>query len=235
MALETYELDKKMLEYSISQFRNIPEYVKICEAFAVGCGSIQNAVNYLSDMIDVDKAEGVWLDNIGNLVGTLREESIDLSQYFCVNAEHVNVPKRFYFPNISTSGVSNFEDSLFQGQIRAKIAYNNSNGTREDYIRIIKQLVNADKVIIENYTPMELKIRLYGENIITNNIKQRIESILQDGISVYGDITIYEYISYETIESEINTIVEMTSIEGDYENYEYEDIDDDLNYILEIE
>ena len=61
MALETYELDKKMLEYSISQFRNIPEYVKICEAFAVGLGTIQSGVDYLSDMLDVDKAEGVWL------------------------------------------------------------------------------------------------------------------------------------------------------------------------------
>lgn len=237
MALETYELDKKMLEYSISQFRNIPEYVKICEAFAVGCGTIQSAVDYLSDMIDIDKAEGIWLDYIAWLLGEVRGEYIDTSQYFCVNADDVNKPKRFYFPNLSGSlgSSSSFSDALFQGQIKAKIAYNVSKGTREDYIKIIKQLVNADKVIIENYAPMMLKISLYGENILTNNIKSRIENILQDGIGIYGDITIYENLSYETIESEINTIVEMSGIEGDYENYEYVDIDEDLDYILEIE
>ena len=47
MSLETYKLDKKMLEYSISQFRSVPEYVKICEAFTIGAESIQNAINYL--------------------------------------------------------------------------------------------------------------------------------------------------------------------------------------------
>ncbi|MBO7527453.1 MAG: DUF2612 domain-containing protein [Clostridia bacterium] len=95
MALLTYELDKKMLEYSISQFRNIPEYVKMCEAFAVGLGSIQSAVDYLSDMIDVDKAEGIWLDYIGWLVGVKRTDLTDTSAFFCTNAEDVNKEKYF--------------------------------------------------------------------------------------------------------------------------------------------
>ena len=84
MSLETLELDKKMLEYSISQFRNIPEYVKICEAFAVGATSIEDAVDYLSNAMDVDKAEGIWLDYLAWLVGTKRQ-FYDITQYFCVN------------------------------------------------------------------------------------------------------------------------------------------------------
>ena len=191
MSLETYELDKKMLEYSISQFRAIPEYVKMCEAFAVGLESIQSGVDYLSNMIDKDKAEGVWLDYIGALLGEVRGEQIDTSQFFCVNAEDVNKPKRFYFPGISLSGVSTLSDALFQGQINAKIAYNISNGTREDNIRIIKPLVNAEKVVIENVSPMELKITLYGDDILTNNIKSRIENVLAPGVGVYGDIIIH--------------------------------------------
>ena len=237
MALETYELDKKMLEYSISQFRNIPEYVKMCEAFSVGLGTIQNAVDYLSDMIDIDKAEGIWLDYIGQLVGQTRSQYIDTDKFFCVNAEDVNKEKRFYFPNLSANsgGVSDLSDNLFQNQIKAKIAYNTSNGTRKDNIKIIKQSVNADKVIIENVSPMELGITLYGENIITTDIKSRIEKVLAPGIGVYGDITLYEFSSYEQIEAWINNVVEMSNISGDYEGYDIEDIDEDLDYILEIE
>jgi hypothetical protein len=189
-----------MLEYSISQFRAIPEYVKMCEAFAVGLDSIQNGIDYLSDMIDKDKAEGVWLDYIGILVGQKRGEYVDTDQFFCVNAEDVNKPKKFYFPGISSSlgNASTLSDELFQGQINAKIAYNISNGTREDNIRIIKPLVNADKVVIENVSPMELKITVYGKNVITNNIKERIESILAPGVGVYGEVIVID--ANDTIE-----------------------------------
>jgi hypothetical protein len=269
MSLETYELDKKMLEYSISQFRAIPEYVKLCEAFAVGLESIQSGVDYLSDMIDKDKAEGVWLDYIGILVGQKRSEYVDTDKCFCVNKtdtqifyqwvnngeyvyteeetpliddevvnsqteligkvisysndtitvsipmdeipEHneektyslngtralnigdVNKSKFFYFPNSSiNSSVTTLSDELFQGQINAKIAYNISNGTREDNIRIIKPLVNATKVVIENVSPMELKITVYGKNVITNNIKERIESVLAPGVGVYGEVIVID-------------------------------------------
>lgn len=237
MTLQTYELDKKMLEYSISQYRGVPEYVKICEAFCVGLNSIQNGINYLSNMIDKDKAEGIWLDYIGWLVGSVREEYINTSDFFCANAEDVNVPKRFYFPNLSNQAgaTTSLGDVLFQGQINAKIAYNVSNGTREDNIRIIKSLVNADKVVITNYAPMELEIAVYGQNILTTNIKSRIESVLAPGVSIHGDVMVYNNLSYEEIERLINGIVEMTNISEPDPNYEYIDIDEDLDYILEIE
>lgn len=236
MTLEKIELDKKMLEYSISQFRTIPEYEKICEAFTVGLGTIQDTVDYLSNMFDIDTAEGVWLDYIGWLVGEVRGEYIDTDKYFCVNAEDVNVDKFFYFPNISANNNanSNLSDDLFRGQIKAKIAYNHSNGTREDLITIIKYLVNADKVIIEKKAPMLLDIGIYGENVIKANIDERIESILPNGVGLYDDVTVYDTMTYEDIERRINEIVEMTNISEPDPNYEYADIDNDLDDILEI-
>ena len=163
-ALETYELDKKMLEYSISQYRVVPEYVKICEAFCVGLSSIQNGVDYLSDMIDLNKAEGIWLDNIGQLVGQTRSQMIDTDQFFCVNAEDVNKLKRFYFPSLSdrNGGVSDLSDNLFYGQIKAKIAYNISDGTRESNIKIIKQMVNMITNIFFIQIPPR-SLRLLGD------------------------------------------------------------------------
>lgn len=186
MALETYELDKKMLEYSISQFRNIPEYVKMCEAFAVGASSIQDAVDYLTDMLDVDKAEGIWLDYIAWLVDTNRT-TYDILQYFCVNAPHLNVEKYFYFEGISTLEKGTVQDVALRKRIKAKIAYNTSKGTRNENIRIIEGLVNADKVVISNVSPMVLDITLYGDNLFypsTQALRATIENILGNGVGI---------------------------------------------------
>ena len=235
MTLQKLELDKLMQQYSISQFRNIPEYVKICEAFTVGLGTIQDTVDYLSDVFNLDKATGIWLDYVGWLVGETRGEYIDTDKYFCVNAEDVNVSKFFYFPNSVNNSSSSLSDELFRGQIKAKIAYNVSKGTREDLIKIIKYLVNADKVIIEKQAPMVLKITLYGERILKVNIVERILSVLPDGVGLYNnDVIIYDNMTYEEIERQINEIVEMTNISEPDPEYTYIDIDEDLDDILEI-
>lgn len=186
MALETYELDKKMLEYSISQFRNIPEYVKMCEAFAVGLTTIQNSVDYLSDMIDLDKAEGIWLDYIAWLVGTNRT-TYDILQYFCVNAPHLNVEKYFYFEGISSLENGSVQDVALRKRIKAKIAYNTSKATRNENIKIIEGLVNADKVVISNVSPMLLDITLYGDNLFYPSIqglRTTIENVLGNGVGI---------------------------------------------------
>ena len=186
MALLTYELDKKMLEYSISQFRNIPEYVKMCEAFAVGLATIQTSVDYLSDMIDLDKAEGIWLDYIAWLVGTNRT-TYDILQYFCVNAPHLNIEKYFYFEGISSLENGAIQDVALRKRIKAKIAYNTSKGTRNENIRIIEGLVNADKVVITNVEPMLLDITLYGENLFYPSIqalRTTIENVLGNGVGI---------------------------------------------------
>ena len=235
MTLQKLELDKLMQQYSISQFRNIPEYVKICEAFTVGLGTIQDTVDYLSDVFNLDKATGIWLDYVGWLVGETRGEYIDTDKYFCANAEDVNVSKFFYFPNSVNNSSSSLSDDLFRGQIKAKIAYNVSKGTREDLIKIIKYLVNADNVIIQRISPMVLKISLYGERILKVNIVERILSVLPDGVGLYNnDVIIYDNMTYEEIERQINEIVEMTNISEPDPESTYIEIDEDLDDILEI-
>ena len=186
MSFETYELDKKMLEYSISQFRNIPEYVKICEAFCVGLGMIQYAINYLSDAQNVDKAEGIWLDYLAWLVGTTRV-TYDILQYFCVNAPHLNVEKLFYFEGISSIETGTLQDSYLRKKIKAKVAYNTSKATRNENIKIIQGMVNADKVVISNVSPMVLDITLYGDSLFypsAQSLRNSIENILGNGVGI---------------------------------------------------
>lgn len=186
MSLNTFELDKKMLEYSISELRNVPEYIKICEAFAVGLATIQDAVNYLSDMTDIDKATGIWLDYIAWLVGTSRA-TFDITNFFCVNAAHLNVSKLFYFEGISSFEKGSLQDIYLRKRIKAKIAYNTSRATRNENIKIIQGMVNADKVVISNVSPMVLDITIYGDNLSypsVQTLRNTIESILGCGVEI---------------------------------------------------
>ena len=186
MTIETIELDKKMLEYSLAQFRNIPEYVKICEAFSIGLGTIQDGINYLSNMLDIDKAEGIWLDYIAWIVGTSREV-YNILNFFCVNAPHLNVPKYFYFEGITPDSKGNLQDVLLRKRIKAKIAYNTSKATRNENIRIIQGIFNADKVVIKKVAPMMLDITLYGDEIIypsLEGIRSSIENLLGNGVGI---------------------------------------------------
>lgn len=184
MTIVKLDLDKKMLEYSISEFRNIPEYIKICEAFCIGLSKIQDGVDYLSDMINLNKAEGVWLDYIGWLVGTTRSYA-DITRFFCVNAEDLNELKYFWFKDQSIGANGTLDDEYFRRKIYAKIGYNTSKCTRNENIKIIKNMTFANHVIIDNTDVMTLDITLYGDNILeTQDMIKRIESILGDGVGV---------------------------------------------------
>ena len=185
MSLETYELDKKMLEYSISQYRVVPEYVKICEAFCLGLGTIQDSIDYLSDMIDLDKAQGIWLDYIGWLVGVTRTDLTDASIFFSANAEDVNEEKLFWFANQNQSENISLSDEVFRSYIKGKIGYNVSRCPRNDNIKNIKNTFYADHVIIDNIEPMVLDVTLYGDNILNvQNMREQIEKLLGDGVGI---------------------------------------------------
>lgn len=160
MGLETFELDKVMLSNSIGTFRFNPAYIKMCEAHAKGLGTIQEGIDYMSDLLNVDKANGIWLDYIGALVGIDRT-AFDMTQYFCVNLPHINQEKEFYFPKSSIYSKSSLSDIIFRGRIKAKIGYNISKGTREENLYIIKYLTNATEVKLTH-------AKEYNSDIFTN-------------------------------------------------------------------
>lgn len=151
MSIETYDLLNTMLNNTISPLRNNDGYIKLCEAHCVGLGKIQDTINYMSDCLNVDVASGVWLDNIGALVG-INRSAFDISRYFCVNSPDINVEKEFYFEKSSIWTKGNLQDITFRQRIKAKVGYNISNGTRENNLAIIKGLTNADKVVITHST-----------------------------------------------------------------------------------
>jgi hypothetical protein len=170
----------------ISVLRNYPRFLTLLKCIAPRLDNLQDVANYMCENTNLDTAEGIWLDYIAWLVGTNRT-TYDILQYFCVNAPHLNVEKYFYFEGISTLESGTLQDAALRKRIKAKIAYNTSKGTRNENIQIIQGLVNADKVVISNVSPMVLDITLYGDNLFypsTQALRQTIESVLGCGVGI---------------------------------------------------
>ena len=169
---------------TISVLRNLPRFLTLLKIFGNRFDELQYVINYMCDNTILKKAEGVWLDYIGWLVGTKRDYS-DISKFFCVNAEDVNELKYFWFGNEAEETNVSLDDAMFRRRIYAKIGYNTSQCTRNENIYIIKNMTLADHCIIEVVEPMTLDITLYGDNILeTQNMHEKIEDVLGNGVGL---------------------------------------------------
>lgn len=173
--------------YSLSQFRNNPEYMALIKADADLKENLQANVQYLLDTINIDKAAGVFLDYWGWLVGISRRY-FDISAYFSYNRDDVNREKYIWFSEPKSDFIvpaGNLEDIDFRARIKAKAAANTSKCTREDNIAIIKNMTFAKKVKIKNVGIMMLDVTLVGDNLFfTQNTKSDIESVLGIGVGI---------------------------------------------------
>lgn len=175
---------KQMQYYAVSQLRQNEDYKKLCECIGNDYNDLKRVSEYILKCINIDEAEGIWLDYLAWLVGTSRQY-FNLSEYFCVNAEHVNAPKYFFFPDATTDAVSSISDTFLRKRIKAKIAYNTSKGTRNENNFIIKNLTNASRVIIKRVVPMMLDVTLLGSGI--NEVfatRTELEAVIGNGVGI---------------------------------------------------
>ncbi len=182
MNLLNYQTES--LKYIIPYLRYNEDIKTILQAIGSRFTNLQDALYYLVSSLSIRDARGVWLDYAGAEVGAQRDE-MDFGDYFCVNREHLNVPKRFYF---LTSGLNpesplSLNDAEFMQKIFAYIGANSSCGTRNEIIDIVKTITNADSVIVTKTARCVLKIHLIGEALVlTQNTVTYIQQILGDGI-----------------------------------------------------
>lgn len=174
----------EVLKYLISYFRQNDDIKNILLAIGLRFNELQDVIVQLLDSLTISKAKGFLLDNIGAEVGTTRDE-VDFADYFCVNAIHINVNKRFYFlaSNIDPNVYITLEDKEFVQKIMAIIGSNLSSGTRNENLNIIKMITNAESVIIKKVGTCQLDLYLNGKNLTyTKNTFNYILNILADGV-----------------------------------------------------
>lgn len=185
------DFQKRMQFYAISQLRQNPDYVNLCEVIGNDFNDLKKVSEYILKNIDIDTASGIWLDYIGWLVGTTRG-IFDLSTFFSVNSADLNVPIYIWFPDQTVGTETNLTDDLFRRRIYAKIGYNVSRCTREENIKIIKNMTFSEHVKIKRVAPLELNITLIGNQIIeTPTFREDIERVLGPGVGI-RDLVIME-------------------------------------------
>ena len=188
--------------YSLGQFRNNPEYMALIGADAGLKDNLQKNAQYLLDSIDINLAEGVFLDYWGWLVGISRRY-FDISAYFSYNRADVNTEKYIWFSEPETDFVApsgSLEDRDFRARIKAKAGANTSKCTREENISIIKNMTFARHVKIKNVDIMLLDVTLVGDNLFfTQDTKSDIELVLGSGVGIRNLMTENENDNTKTI------------------------------------
>lgn len=180
-----FEVDfvKKMQFYAISQLRQNPDYLEFCQLIGDDYNDLKKVSEFILKSVNIDEAEGIWLDYLAWLVGTSRQY-INLNLLFCVNVPHINVPKNFYFVSRGNNVTVNINDNFLRRRIYAKIAYNNSKGTRNENNFIIKNLTNAERVIIKRVAPMLLDVTLIGDIDISFSRRTDLEAVIGNGVGI---------------------------------------------------
>ena len=184
--MKTYDYQSLALRYIIPYLRTNTDITAILYAVGETFNNLQEAVEELLTQLNLHNARGVWLDKIGAEVGAERDEK-DFGDYFCVNRSHINSEKYFYFTTSCTDPESTISlgDAEYIQKILAYIGTNNSSGTREEVINIIKTITGASKVIIKEVDTNVLSINIIGEQILlTQNTLNYIRGTVADGISI---------------------------------------------------
>lgn len=172
------------LKFILPYFRTNKDIVAILNAIASRFNLLQNVVKDLRESLYIKNARGVWLDYIGDEVGAQRDEA-DFGNYFCVNRDHINVEKQFYFlsSGLDPKSPLTLSDAEFIQKIYAYIGANSSSGSIEEILEIIKTITNANDIKVTISADFVLKINLIGDGLImTRNTINYIQQILGDGI-----------------------------------------------------
>lgn len=228
--MKTYDYNSLALRYIIPYLRTNTDITAILYAIGETFNNLQEAVEELLTQLNLHNARGVWLDKIGAEVGAERDEK-DFGDYFCVNRSHINTEKYFYFTTSCTDPESTISlgDAEYIQKILAYIGTNNSSGTREEVISIIKTITGATKVIIKEVDTNVLSINIIGEQILlTQNTLNYIRGTVADGVSISA-ITL-------NAEEESDTEEETDDSENDASNdSDSDDTDDDSDEDSDIE
>ena len=191
--MQLYDYKIQALKYCLPYLRQNRDVKTVLKAIGDRYNQLQAVFLYLLDTLKINNARGVWLDYIGKEVGAVRSDT-DYGDYFCVNAEHINVPKLFYNSTsaISPENTISLADEDFITKIQAYILANISCGTRNQNIRVIKTITGADEVIITKTDTCTLSVNLIGDSskiTLTQNTVNFIRHIIADGIYI-EEITI---------------------------------------------
>lgn len=139
--------------------------------------------------LDIDTAEGTWLDYLGKKVGQTRVYSPTVDGAFTFGG---TTSEGFGAGNFLSSALTGSNtkiartDALFRNAIRAKILQNNTDCSLDELINSCKLLYNASLVLVNESYPAGIEsIYLYGSSLLkSNNANAEIKKMIPAGVSL---------------------------------------------------
>jgi hypothetical protein len=126
------------------------EFGNVCEVAEISGNrhqTIENAIWYLLSELDVDTANGVWLDYLGEKAGQSRNVILPPTGTFIFDSETLGLDLGLLAETGSGSSVS-LNDELYRIIIKYRIAQNNYDGKRDSLINALKIITSGSYVYI---------------------------------------------------------------------------------------
>src|SRR5574344_910987 len=179
--------EEKALSVVIPYLLQFPEIYGLAKNSGTRYQTLEDIIWQLLWNLDVDSAEGVWLDYLGKKVGQSRLYSPTVEGAFTFGGTTLEGFGKGKFLSSALTGTNTKiarNDALFRNAIRAKIIQNNTDCSLDELINACKLLYNASRVIINESYPAGIEsIYLYGSSLLqSSNANAEIKKMMLAGV-----------------------------------------------------
>lgn len=181
--------EEKAVRVIIPYLLQFPEIYGLAQNSGKRAQNIEDVAWELLWNLDVDTANGVWLDYLGKKVGQGRTYSPTVEGAFTFGGTTDEGFGAGKFLSSALSGPNTKvarSDANFRNVIREKIIENNTDCSLDELIQSCKLLYNASLVLVnENYPAGISSIYLYGRSLIQSaNVNSEIKRMIPAGVSL---------------------------------------------------
>lgn len=181
--------EEKALSVIIPYLLQFPEIYGITQNSGTRAQYLEDVAWELLWNLDIDSANGVWLDYLGKKVGQSRTYSPTVEGAFTFGGTTSEGFGEGKFLSSALTGPSTKvarSDANFKNAIRAKIIENHTDCSLDELINACKLLYNANLVRVnENYPAGISSIYMYGSSLVqSNNANAEIKRMIPAGVSL---------------------------------------------------
>ena len=138
----------------IGQYVNSPRLRAMIDAFVEQVGDQAfPAIERIKLMRRIETAEGIWLDQIGKLLGIMRPSTTDPSMDLRFGFEGPSQSRGFdqhpFLGDEANAAVYPLPDAVFRGMVQARAILVLSNGSCQDFERAVR-FVDPDATVTDN-------------------------------------------------------------------------------------
>ena len=179
--------EEKALSVVIPYLLQFPEIYGLAQNSGTRAQYLEDTAWELLWNLDIDTANGVWLDYLGKKVGQSRTYSPTVEGAFTFGGTTAEGFGEGKFLSSALTGPSTKvarSDANFKNAIRAKIIENNTDCSLDELIQACKLLYNASLVRVnESYPAGISSIHMYGSSLIqSNNANSEIKKMIPAGV-----------------------------------------------------